>query len=752
MKKSLQHPGLRKAWLARVQALVPCLVLVLAGGSLPLMAQEAPANDGDDPSAGLTPSQLEARAKRMVKNAEELLQGGEEARAIGMLEAVPRMFPEAQAKYGAFLALGRYHLDKRLADKALANLRAVDVAEDPEQRAEALVLQARAHQQANRAGEAVMILRRVTQDFPTSAFANDAYFQIGQIHFDAGRWSRAAEAFRMVGTAVPEDPKAADAPVFAEAGQRLFVHVVDRDLPVLAQLGEKLTVTVTAKSGDSEVLTLEPFGREEGGAIASVETAPEPTAPNDGRLTVQGGEEVTVTYTDKTNAAGALDVPIQATTQIVSTGVLAFMDGAYRQRVKGVFAGQPAFLRLRDLDLDATPQPDKARVTVVASYRKPRPTSEEIALGAEPVAEDDNTWIERSRLEVEVTETAERSGVFEGRFIPVVPEKDHPAASPAAPGTLAVEAEDRLVVEYTDERHLGGMTPEPRLAEVVVLVGGSTEPQSIVATASDATIQARKLLLEAQLLHKWASIFKEVGLDSHADAKASEGLERVEEIMGLAARFSLDRAVVENAFAAKWDLQLVQGNLEGAIATCRALVKLYPDTALADLALMRIGAARVASNESRDIQEGIRVYRSVLALPNSANKAEAQFCIAEALEKLAKMGVKADQAPDFAGAILAFRVCAETYPESSYAGESFKRIVNYHIGLRDYARAVETLERVFQDYPDSPWLDEMLVRWGVVLHRMGDRPGAIAKFQRVLEEYPGGTAAQQASTFLERLQ
>lgn len=46
----------------------------------------------------------------------------------------------------------------------------------------------------------------------------------------------------------------------------------------------------------------------------------------------------------------------------------------------------------------------------------------------------------------------------------------------------------------------------------------------------------------------------------------------------------------------------------------------------------------------------------------------------------------------------------------------------------------------------------MLVRWGIVLHRMGDRDGAVGKFRRVLEEYPGGTAAQQASAFLERLQ
>lgn len=740
------HTHTRTPSLRRIRLAAALSGLLWLGGDL--HAQEPAAPQADE-AESLSPRQLEARASRMVANATELLKGGEEERGVGMLEAIPRMFPETQARFAAYLELGRHRLAKRQTDRAMADLRQVESAESPERRAESLVLLAKGHQQAGRPGEAVTLLRRVTQDYPESSYANDAFFEIGQIHFDAGRWARAAEAFRMVGTAVPTDPAGSNAVVFAEAGQRLFVHVKDRDLPILAELEERLVVTVTAKSGDSEVVELAPYGRDEGGALASVDTVSEPSAPNDGRLTVQGGEEVVVTYVDKTNAAGEVDVAVTTTTQIVSTGVLAFMDGAYRQRVKGVFAGQPAFLRLRDLDLDATPQADRAMLAVSASYRKPRPTAEEIALGAEPVPEGEDVWIERGRIEIALSETGPRTGVFEGRIVPVVPVEGEAVEGE---GRLAVAAEDRLVAEYVDARHLGGSSSEPRHAEVVVLVGGSTEPQSIVANSSDATVQARKLLLEAQLLHKWGSIFRDVGLDGHAKAKADEGLQRVDEIMLLAARYSLDRSVVEQTFAAKWDLQLVQGNLAAAINTCNALVRLYPDTVLADLAFMRIASARVASKEPRDIQEGIRVYQSVLALPRSAAKAEAQFGVAQALEKLAKLTVRAEGQPDYSAAIRAFRVCAETYPESSYAGESFQRIVNYHIGIRDYPRAVELLERIFQDYPDSPWLDEMLVRWGIVLHRMGDRDGAVGKFRRVLEEYPGGTAAQQASAFLERLQ
>ena len=725
------------------------LLAGIAAMALTASGQETAADKPDGEADTATPRQLEARASRMVVNAEEMIKGGDEARGVGMLEAVPKMFPETQARFKAFLALGRQRIAKRQLDEALAVLRMAESADDEEVKAEALMLQANAYREQKRPGEAVTLLRRITQDFPASPFANDAYFWIGQIHFDGGRWAKAVEAFSMVGTAVPEARgEGTNAVVLAEAGQMLFAHVTDRDLPILAQLGEKLGVRATAKSGDTEIMLLETFGRDGGDALASIQTVSEPSQPNDGKLTVQGGDEVEVKYIDKTTASGAIDVPLATRVRVVSSGVLAFMDGAYRQSVKGVFVGQPAFLRLRDLDLDTTPQKDLAQVKIVATYVKPAPTSEEIALGAEPLPEGEEILVERASIVLPLQETQERSGVFEGRFIPMLLDTN----SPAPAGALAVMAEDVLTVSYEDARHLAGMSPVSREAKAVVLVGGSTDPQSIVASSSDPDVQSRKLLLEAQLLQKWGSIFKEVGLEVHAKSKSEEGLRHVMEIMDLAGRHSLDRAVVENAYVVKWDLQLLQNNLGAAIATCRELVRRYPDTVYADLALMKIATAKADSNEQRDIHEAMRVFSSVISLPNSGNKAEAQYRIAQAQEKLTKLRASGGgRAPDFSAAIQAYRTCAETYPDSAFAGDSFKRIIDYYISLRDYARAGETLERVFQDYADAPWLDEMLLQWGIVLYRQNDKAGATAKFQQVLEEYPGGEAAKTAAALLGRV-
>ena len=161
-------------------------------------------------------------------------------------------------------------------------------------------------------------------------------------------------------------------------------------------------------------------------------------------------------------------------------------------------------------------------------------------MGAEPLPEGEEILVERGSIELALQETQERSGVFEGRFIPMLLDTN----SPAPAGALAVMAEDVLTVSYEDARHLAGMSPVSREAKAVVLVGGSTDPQSIVASSSDPDVQSRKLLLEAQLLQKWGSIFKEVGLEVHAKSKSEEGLRHVMEIMDLAGRHSLDRAVV----------------------------------------------------------------------------------------------------------------------------------------------------------------------------------------------------------------
>ena len=693
-------------------------------------------------------AKLEARAKRAVKNAVALFAQNEDERAVGILTAVGRMYAETDAKFLANLALGRHYLDKRDFDHAGAELRTAQRSPDRDVQAESLLLQGQLHNARGQTGEAMMVLRRLTQDFPTSPFSNDAYFLIGQIHFEAHRWTRAAEAFSMVGTAVPEEMT--NETVLVEAGQRIFVHVKDKDLSVLRLLGDKSEVSIEAKSGDRETATLEPFGKGDGDFIASVRTSSDPSQPGDGILTVSGGDEVTVVYIDRNTESGEVAKKLLATAKVVSTGSVAFMDGAMRQRVRGVFAGQPALIRVRDLDLDVTPAIDKVKVTVKVQYReRPEPPPGADPNDPPPPPAPDAPWLTRTETEIELEETAARSGVFTGRITPRILASTNETA---AAGEIAVLPEDRLSVAFMDDCYLDGRKPLERTSEAMVLVGGSTEPQSVMAHANEATVQAKKLLLEAQLLHKWGSIFKDVGLEANANAKAEEGLARVDDVFDLMKRSTLERDVIESAYEVRWNLYLVKNRLDAAIAVCRALVKKYPDTILADRAFLQIANANRAKDTEESRKSAIQVYNSILQMENSPLKAEAQFRIGEIMEHNAKLYAKRGQKPDYSSAMIAFKRCADAYPNSSFAGESIKRVIDYFISIRDYNRAQETLDRVFQDYPDAPWLDEMLLKWGVVCHRLGNRAEAIAKFQRLLEEYPGGASAKRAAAFLKKLE
>jgi len=718
-----------------MKSFFPALLLLLA----PLLSAQPSTAQGRD----------ELRARRMIDSAMELLQTGQHDRGVSMLEAVGSMFPDAAMRFRASLELGRHHMERRKFDQALAALNLARQSPVEAEQAEAWFrIGAVRFYQADYS-EAFAALRRVTNDYPASPFSNHAYDYIGQAHFKQGRWGKAVEAFRMVGTAVP-DTLAEEEETPVEAGQRLFVKVNDRDLRILSLLGQTSHVTLRAASGDEERVPLERLGRTGEDWIASVMMVPQPSGKNDGSLTVRGGDVVTAVYIDRNNSQGEIDVELSTRVRIVSTGSVSFTDGAYNRSVRGVFAGQTAFVRLLDLDLDLTPQPDTSAVELVVMYKveRGRPSEEPTRVDVDALARESETeeWVERGRMTLNLTETENHSGEFRGSFRPVLAEQ-----AAGALNELTVLAGDVIEARYQDEVHMRGDRPEQRTARVQVVAGGNAEPQSIFSEAADADTQAEKLLIEAKLLHRWASIFREVGLQDNAVARADEGLDKVAEIMSLTARQSLNRNILEDSFEVKWELYLVQDRLQEAIATCMALVNLFPDTDRVDRAFMNIARARAASRLPAELREAIRVYRSIIKLPGSSYKPEAQFRIGEVTEEMIRLSAQTGQTPNLSPAMLEYQRVTEQYPHSPFAGEAFKKIINFHLQQQDYLRGVELMDRVVQDYPDAPWLDEILLQWGVAAFRMRNPAVARQKFLQVLEEYPNGQAAAQAANFLQRL-
>jgi len=203
---------------------------------------------------------------------------------------------------------------------------------------------------------------------------------------------------------------------------------------------------------------------------------------------------------------------------------------------------------------------------------------------------------------------------------------------------------------------------------------------------------------------------------------------------------------VEEGFSVKWDLLLVQDRLQEAIAVCRTLMQMFPDSSLVDQALLKIGMARM---DSKNPGEAIVVLSAILSMPKSELKAEAQYRIAQVQEKLAEFwGKHHGQPPDLSRAMLAYKECADKYPTSSFAGDSLYQIGAFYIKNRDYMRAIDLMDRVLTDYPDASFLDRMLLLWGVAEYRAGNPDTARAKFQQVLTEYPQSKYAPQAKEYL----
>ena len=86
--------------------------------------------------------------------------------------------------------------------------------------------------------------------------------------------------------------------------------------------------------------------------------------------------------------------------------------------------------------------------------------------------------------------------------------------------------------------------------------------------------------------------------------RAKEALEKVDPI--IMNRQKLPGDLVENAFKLKWESELLKDDFDAATATCLAFNRLYPESVLADQALMTLGRSLTDRGE---LQAGGRCLR-----------------------------------------------------------------------------------------------------------------------------------------------
>ncbi len=771
--------------------LLACAGPLAAGEAKPdKPAKATPAKAAGPVSAGTAGAKSEAseetnqQARRLFNIALAKIADRETQAGTAMLTKLVDEFPTSPVRFLAWLEIGKQHLKPK--EGAKDGAKAIDAfrhlleIERPdgtvpmdlrEAYLEALYLTGSVYFDQRQFSACFPPLRKITSTFPNSVWANQSYYFIGMAHYQQGNWPAAIEHLSLVGTFV--DP-ASPLTEFVEAGRRFYIKVQDADLPIQRRLGQKATAVIATASGDREEITLVPLAEKEGLYLASIPTEvrqPAPALRGDGMLQVIGSDRITVRYSDSNTKDGQKDLVRERTVKVVSTGAVAITLGDWERRAEVAFIGQPVFLVLNDVDLDASPKADTVRIKVVSRYQDDDddtpaapvdPFTAAAAKGDKAASADEKRWRVRDEVQVEISEApykpiagaasatpapAADSVVHSGRFLgQLTLRKAVKGETPERKGNvLTCEVGDEILVTYIDEEHAGGKSQRQVVATVKVAgelkVGADlTNPRP-----DDPALAANKNLVESQAYLEMARIFKSMGLSRQCSEKAAEGLTKTREV--LREERKLPNSTLELAYRVTWDLYLAQGELGKAIAACRDYSLAFPNSGFADQALLGIAKALKAKH---DYLQAAEVLNQILALPRGFSKAEAQYLLAVMAEEQGTT----DQARKFAmdKAIPLYRLTAERYPDSEFAGEALGKLVIYYRESRDFPQALDLLKQIFEDHRDKPWLDARLKDWVMVAWAMGDYQAALAKSQQLIEEYPSRPTAKWARENLARIE
>ena len=673
-----------------------------------------------------------------------------------MLETILEQYPKSSVVNNAYLVLGKHYMSTHEQMKAIGyfnHLKTLDgneaalAGEQREMYLESTYLTGVAYFQVHQYGMAFPILRKITNNYPNTVWANQAYYYIGMCHFTQQNWSKAIEALSLVGTFV--DPGSATVQ-YVEAGRRFYVKIQDADLPVLANLGKQVTVAVETAHGDKETIECVPLVAGGDAFIGSIPTEIGTAKPGDHVLQVIGGDAITTKYTDENDENGKANVVRTNTVKVVSTAQLNFTQGDYESKAPAAFLDQPIFVELQDVDLDTTDAADTTTIKIVSRYKE---TEQEVEAAAaagkgvdvQSVLDDSEKKFKiRDQVTLKLTELAAAGGgpvVHTGRFGGRVPVEAFRPDKQIDPNdqVLTAAVDDEIVATYVDEVNIGGATPRTVESRLHVIGEIDNRPRATQDVVFDPVVKSRKDIVEATAFLELARIFKSMGLVKGAKEKAAEGLDRVDYIVRTSS--PIPSSIKEDAFKLKWELHLVCDDFASAMATCNLFNRLYPDSPFVDEALMGIANIR---QENRQYYEALAVYQQVLNLPKSQAKGEAQYKIAQITE--------ATTSPGSEQAVQQYKLCAERYPESEFAGAALAKLVDYDLETKDYAQANQLLEQIFQDHPDAGFLDGMLLKWVLVAFRMGDYQKAHDKCSQLLFEYPESSYAAKAKQILPKIE
>lgn len=737
---------------ARGMKLFCVLVLMMVSC---VLAQDAPAPRGSIVEDRAAAKLLDAGDIRYVANEVE--------KAVEIWQSVIERYPRSKVRFQAHMKLGDYFLVKQRAfDRARANFEIVSVEGNPdaEQRAEATLKLGITFYEGRYYGKAFAIFRNIIQRFPGSTQVNHAWYYIGLGHFKQGHYTRAIDALEKVGTTLSvKDFKMEK----AEAGKRLYLHMDDRDLSLL-EPGQTVKVVCRSKSGDQETIECLPLGRGVQVVLGSISTKLGKATPDNGTLEVQGGDSVTVEYTDEFTAANKFNEKRTKQVAVVSTALVQITNGAFSAPLDGLVIGKPVSLQIIDADLDKSDQAESLTATVEIYRLK---SKEELEVENSDKAPESATKEEIEMLRYKKMDTAQvslteiklapknsdtekeaaaastHSGIFRG-VVSIVSSADvkiGDAALQTLPG-------DMLKLVYADEINL---TDKSRIltASARCVEGNLGDVRVTKSDISDASLRLKTQLKTASALTSIGNQYKEFGLADKAKLKYTEALSVCEKVMGEAAK--IRGPLLEQAYVQLWRTYFSLEQLDMAAAICDRLMREYPESAFIDEAVLQ---QALVAKKRREYGRAISLFSSLLKIDKSSLHGEAQFGIGEVYEEMAGAVRDGKESTEqlFEKAFQAYQAVYEKFPESGRVGDSVARMANFYYQKKDYARAIDVFENVLRDHPDANFLDVILFNYGRCLYRLDRKKEARAQFDHLLSEFPDSALASEARQIGEALQ
>jgi len=768
MKRNDTAPATRPV----VLTLALTAAVALTAVPLTLYAQDA---EGDRPVRGGGAGEYAAR--QQLRQGEAYLTAGDTERGTNMLQRVIDQFPDSDVRFEAYLMLGEHVLNEGNHAQAViyfSKLRELGErhAENPlrddllDMYLKSMYLTGVAHYETKQYSKAFPVLRRITADHPNSVWANQAFYYIGMCHFMQENWKQAISALTLVGTFVDPNSPTIE---YAEAGRRLFVKIEDEDLPVLDALGEEITVTATAKSGDTATVPARPLSSDRTLWIASVateigdpvdEAALNENAEEADRvpvtLQVRGGDSVRVSYLDDNTQEGKKDVAREAEVKIVSTGAVSFVLRTYTDKAVAVFQGQPMYVLAEDVDEDVSEGADQVEVTVVSRYKvDPEDEAAAAAAAGEAAADEgDASLTERFGFEEQTEQYAVRDEVtlrltelpkVERAAVELLPTGDE-QPSPGGPADAEADADEPAAAATGGAVHTGrfggsadvvAYTDDSAIDRTDNVLTAAVDDEVVVTYVDNRHIngespqeaQARLRVagrLEQNVIARQNVVTDDVlkARKNLVEATAFLELARIFNSMGLSDGASdkadqglerVDPVIVmttpipselrETAYQLKWELYIAQGEYAKAITVCKMFNQRYPDSPFVDQALMGIGRIRM---EEEAFADAIAIFNEVIRLQNSQAKAEAQFMIAKALEQHAE--------------------------QSFHASGGRKGRAEFSI--RDAEAAVQAYRECAKKYPDSAYAGESLGKLVEYYMKTQDYVAADDLLEQVFVEHP----------------